>query len=369
MLYGVYFYLQGISPDCVKGLDRSEVMYYAFTSAVCFLPGCAACVYACLYILAPRLLIKKNYWGFAAGVMLLFGLTAGMNYFFSLLFFRMSCHCDVRSIPAMRVFAIGFLNSQNAMIAGGVVLGAKLAAGEYYQRRENLRLARLQTRNRLGALKAKAQPDYLLCQLGSIATHIRAGATDPPAMILQLSGLLRYWLYEGMEETISLEEECTTIQHFLRLEGARRCLPRVGDLRIEGDIRRVRLAPMILLPLLQAASSRCPEDRHGAPLTFLQLRIALKGSRLSFRLDRAYPASRDGLFEDSEPVQSAIERLELCYPGRHMLDIREIEEATSAEGNRRLLHLALDLDVSFAGAGARRGVSRPFTNLEAYEPT
>jgi len=376
-LYGIYFYLQGISPDCVKGLDRADVLYYAFTSAVCFLPGCGVCVYACLYLLAPHLLLKKNYWGLVGGGMLLFALTAGANYPFGLLFFQLSCHCDVHSIPAMRVFAIGFLNSQNAMIAGGVALGAKLAAGEYYQRRENLRLARLQTRNRLGALKAKAQPDYLLCQLGSIATHIRAGATDPPAMILQLSGLLRYWLYDGMEDTIPLEEECTILQHFLRLEGARRCLPRVGELWIEGEIRRVRLAPMILLPLLQAASNRCREDRHGGPLNFLQLRIVLQGSRLSFRLDRAYSASgsgldrpyaasRDGLFEDSEAVQSVIERLELCYPGRHELDIREVEETTSSESNRRLLHLALDVDVSFAGV--HRRVSHPFTNREAYEP-
>ena len=207
MLYSLYFYLQGISPDCVKGLDRSEVFYYAFTSAVCFLPGCAGCVYVFLYLLEPRFLKEKNYWGFFGGALGLFGGVVGVNYGFSLLFFRLSCHCAVLDIPAVRVFALGFLNSQNAMVAGGVALGAKLAARGYYQRKENLRLARLQAKARLGELKVKAQPEYLLSQLASIGAHIRAGATDPPAMILRLSDLLRYWLYERVEERSLLEEE------------------------------------------------------------------------------------------------------------------------------------------------------------------
>jgi len=368
-LYGSYFYLQGISPDCVKGLDRSEVLYYAFTSLVCFLPACVGCVYATLYLLDPVFLKEKRYWGFIGGSMVLFGLAVGVNYFFSLLFFRLSCHCVVAEIPAIRVFALGFLNSQNALIAGGVALGAKLAAGAYYQKKENLQLMQRRCRTPIAAQKTKAQPDYLLCQLASIATQIRVGATDPPTMILQLSNLLRYWLYDGTEETILLEEECAILHQFLRLENARRCPPRAEDLWIEGNIRNVPVAPMILLPLLQAAAHRCQEDRHGGPLIFLQLRIVLKGSTLSFRLDRAYPASGDAFFEASEPVRHAIERLERFYPGRHTLEIKEIQEATSHENTRRLLHLSLDLDVSFTPPVPRRQSLTSSTNVKAYEPS
>jgi hypothetical protein len=390
LLYAIYFYLQGISPDCVKGLDPSDVYYYAFTSAVCFLPGCVASVYVFLYILDPHFLKKKNYWGFFAGTGVLLALVVGMNYFFSLLFFRLSCHCDVAGIPATRIFAEGFLNSQNAMIAGGVALGAKLAAGGYYQKLENLKLARVQTASRLEALKAKAQPDYLLCQLESIAAHIRARATDPPVMILQLSGLLHYWLYEGAAEAVPLEEEIAIVQYFLQLETARRSSSRVGKLWVEGKIQSVTIAPMILLPLVQAASNCSREDGYGGALHFLQLRLVLQGTRLSFRLDRAYPLPVDesgsdeppagkgpfeasGLmqrrFESSGLVQGAIARLESLYPGLHTLDIGEEDGSGSGEGNGRRLHLALDMDVSnTAPVQRRRRQVHSLINLEANEP-
>jgi hypothetical protein len=99
------------------------------------------------------------------------------------------------------------------------------------------------------------------------------------------------------------------------------------------------------------------------------LRIVLKGSTLSFRLDRAYPASGDAFFEASEPVRHAIERLERFYPGRHTLEIKEIQEATSHENTRRLLHLSLDLDVSFTPPVPRRQSLTSSTNVKAYEPS
>lgn len=204
VLFALYFYMQGISPDCVKGLERGDVFYYAFTSVVCFLPACAVSVYAFLYVLAPQLLKRKSYWGFAGDTLVLFAGLVGLNYLFCLLFFVLSYHGPVTDIPAIRVFSMAFLNSQNAVLGGLFALGMKMGVGWYYQKKENLRLARVRAKSRIETLKAKARPDYLLGQLAKIAAHIRAGAGDPPEMVLNLANLLRHWLYDG---TNPAEEE------------------------------------------------------------------------------------------------------------------------------------------------------------------
>ncbi|MBS1604202.1 MAG: histidine kinase [Bacteroidetes bacterium] len=251
-VYGIYFYLQSISPDCVKGLQRSEVFSYAFHSLFSFLPACIGCVYASLYVLYPLFLQTRRYKTFAFSFFILFLLTIFVNYSGSVLFFAVSCHCDPASIPFMRKFALGLLNSHNAIIAGGLALGIKLTRTWFMQRRENIALTRNNAKTRLSMIRVKLHPDYLVDSLGSIKEHLLAGQPDSPAMIIQLSDLLSYWLYEGDEELVPVEKELSVIQKFMTLERSRQNPPLPMDLRVEAEIKELYIVPMLLLPITQA---------------------------------------------------------------------------------------------------------------------
>jgi two-component system LytT family sensor kinase len=319
-VYGVYFYLQSISPDCVKGLQRSEVFFNAFHSLYSFLPACIGCIYASLYILYPLFLLTRKYRTFAVSCLILFLLTVFVNYFGSTLFFAASCHCDPASIPFMRKFALGLLNSHNAIIAGGLALGIKLTRTWFMQRRENIGLTRQNTKARLSMIRVKLHPDYLVDSLGSIKEHLLARQPDSPAMIIQLSDLLSYWLYEGDEELVPVDNELSVIQKFMLLEKSRQNPPLSMELRVEAATKDLYIVPMLLLPITQAVyetAAGVSGDHR-----FLQIVVTTSGRRLCFRLNASVPASwsrQDRTW--AETIQNVNSRLGLCEKESYSLDI------------------------------------------------
>jgi len=197
--YISYFYLQGISPDCTKDLSSKDVFYYAFVSMYCFVPACVISVYVSLTVFYPFIHRKKRYVTAIFGYIALFCILVFLNYFTSLLFFQLSCHCNVAHMPFMRKFAESYMNSQNAIIAGVLSLGIRLAKDWYVQAQENLLLAQQTARTALNLEKMKLHPDFLLGSLENIIHRIRTGKADALDKIVDLSDKLSRWLYEEEE--------------------------------------------------------------------------------------------------------------------------------------------------------------------------
>jgi len=193
--YSIYFYLQSISPDCIKELDPKDVFSFAFTSLCCFLPACILCVYTSLGILYPYFLRRKKYLRLFLSFFLLFGICVWMNYYFSVLFLKLSCHCNVDNIIFLRKFTLGYLNGQNAIIAGFLALGIRLTRNWYFFKEENLRLAGEKTRTQLNLEKVKIHPEFLLISLDNIIADIKAEKPDAADKIVDLSDRLSRWLY------------------------------------------------------------------------------------------------------------------------------------------------------------------------------
>ena len=198
-VYASYFYMQSISPDCTKDLNPKDVFSYAFVSLYCFLPACVISVYVSLTVFYSFIHPKKKYIAALFGYFALFGILIFINYFFSLLFFQISCHCNVGNMPFMRKFAEGYLNSQNAIIAGVLALGIRLTRNWYVQAKENLLLAEKTARTALDLEKMKLHPDFLLGSLDNIIHRIRTGSSDALDKIVDLSDKLSRWLYEEEE--------------------------------------------------------------------------------------------------------------------------------------------------------------------------
>jgi hypothetical protein len=198
-VYASYFYMQSISPNCIKELVPKDVFSYAFVSLYCFLPACIISVYISLTVFYSYIHRKKQYAFALLGYFVLYAILIFINYFFSLLFFQQSCHCDVAQVPFMRKFALGYINGQNAIIAGVLALGIRLTRNWYVQVKENLLLAQKAARTALDLEKMKLHPDFLLGSLDNIVHRIKTGSPDAPDKIVDLSDKLSRWLYEEEE--------------------------------------------------------------------------------------------------------------------------------------------------------------------------
>jgi len=360
-VYATYFYLQSISPDCIKGLLPAEVYQFAFHSLYSFLPVCIICVYTSLYVLHPLFLRTRRYLTFGFSFLALFLLSIALNYFAATLFLKVSCHCDLASIPFMRTFALGFLNSQNAILAGGLALGIKLTRTWILQRRENIALTRQRTKARLGMIRVKLHPDYLVGSLGSIKEHLLARRSDAPAMIIHLSDLLSYWLYDSDEELVPVEKELSVIQKFMLLERSRQNPPLSMELHAEAPIKDSYIVPMLLLPITQAIYEIAAEEQGDH--RFLQAEVTTSGHRICFRLNASAPITWSR--QDTElatTIQNITSRLGLCEKGGYTLDVDD-------NGNSLTVLIEVPMHIRPSGVPDYRPARQPAPSTYTHPTT
>ena len=113
---------------------------------------------------------------------------------------------------------MGNYNTRWGMIIATIALGIKVSKDWWLQQQENLEILRKKTRTEIQIQKALFHPDLFIRSLNTIYTTIQSGSEKAPALILHLSDLLSYSIYESDSKLISLEKELSGLQNLIVLE-------------------------------------------------------------------------------------------------------------------------------------------------------
>lgn len=114
-------------------------------------------------------------------------------------------------------------------------------------------LEKTQLETELLFLKTQISPHFFFNTLNNIHSLALEKSSKTPKIILRLSELMRYLLYETRFERQTLENEILCIQNYLDLEKIRNDgLLRI-NVSISGDIQDKRIAPIILLTFVENA--------------------------------------------------------------------------------------------------------------------
>ncbi len=100
-------------------------------------------------------------------------------------------------------------------------------------------------------LKAQINPHFLFNSLNSIFSLSRLQSDKTPDMVLKLSNILRYMLYESEKKMASIEDELKIINDYIDLQ-----LMRYGDkVKVIKEITikdaGVQITPLLILPLVE----------------------------------------------------------------------------------------------------------------------
>ena len=140
-------------------------------------------------------------------------------------------------------------SEQPIMIACPVII--KIMKDYSLRQQENNKLSIENIRSKLQLLKMQIHPKIIFECLHNIYNDIEAGNQYAPEMILKLSDLLSYLLYEGELEKIHLVKEIKMIQNYIDLKKLE--YKNKLDVRIEinGNISDYYIVPGLILPLLE----------------------------------------------------------------------------------------------------------------------
>jgi len=193
-------------------------------------------------------------------------------------------------------------------------------------RRQLLAIEKEKVQIELKALKAQINPHFFFNTLNGIYSMSLARDERLPATVLQLSQLMRYFLYESVADLVPLEREWQMFQDYISLQKLRSTPNLDLQQQVEGEIRNQSIAPLLLIIFLENAF------KHGAPVSnqsaYIRIGMRVHGNNFQFQIENT-----KGQVDDVEPgawkgmgLENVRRRLSLLYPGRHTLDIRDANE-------------------------------------------
>lgn len=186
----------------------------------------------------------------------------------------------------------------------------------------------------LHALRNQTNPHFLFNTLTSIYTLARKNAPETAEVVMRLSKLLRFILYECNTETIPLRHELQIIEEYIALEKMRFGKRITVNTKVETDDLEAQIAPMLLLPLYENAF------KHGAGESrfdfLLESSLVLKNNLLAFHISNSKEQSAEPAHENGIGLKNLKKQLELLYPGRHTL-------AIATTGERFDVHLSIQM--------------------------
>ncbi|WP_394746978.1 sensor histidine kinase [Spongiimicrobium salis] len=168
----------------------------------------------------------------------------------------------------------------------------------------------------LALLKSKIDPHFFFNTLNNLYGLAVEKSDDTPKMILKLSEIMRYTIYEGARETVSLQEEISYLEQYIEIHKIRYKKSVRIHFDKDIDISETQIPPLLFIMLLENAF------KHGVDsLTqdaYIHLQLKAKNKNVSFTIENNYDASKKE--QEGIGLENLKYRLQLLYPRRHQLE-------------------------------------------------
>jgi len=175
----------------------------------------------------------------------------------------------------------------------------------------------------LKALKAQINPHFFFNTLNSIYSMALDKDERLPGTVLQLSELMRYFLYEAKDNFVPLERELAVVDSYIALQTIRSGEQLKIEIKREGNMTNQKIAPLILITFLENAFKH--GAKGGSENTFVRLDIKVEENKLTFVVE-----NNKGIIDEVNTgeynglgLENVKRQLELLYPGKHLLNIKD----------------------------------------------
>ncbi len=295
-------------------------------------------VYVNLGYLIPRFLSQKNFMTYC---LLLIAMVAVFTPIKVLLLYITYEEVDPREFLIMNqqyIFLLLFL------IAGGSTVIKIVSDWQRHQRdRKDLETQRMQSEIKF--LKSQINPHFLFNTLNSLYALTLKKSDKAPEIVIKLSEMMRYMLYECNERRVPLQKEVNYIENYLALEGLRQAGQADIQFTVEGQVIDQTIAPLIFIPFLENSFKHGLNHQINEGYVYVNMKVL--DNKLLLRILNSKPpvtphSSIIALNGSKEKISGGIglvnvrRRLNLLYPSQYKLDIMDNEK-------EHVVELSLDL--------------------------
>ncbi len=176
----------------------------------------------------------------------------------------------------------------------------------------------------LNFLKSQINPHFVFNTLNAIYFLIQKENADARNALHRFSDMLRYQLYEMGGQKVPVEKEIAYLRDYMDLQQLRKDDRYTVRFHCTEQVKGFSIEPLLLVPLVENAFKHI--SHHQDQPNELELRMDRQNGQFIFDIRN----SREYLPTTEKPggigLQNVRRRLELLYPGKHLLTIRETDQ-------------------------------------------
>lgn len=330
LLHVVFWMAVWFLTSFVYGYEKQPV-FVALESNLMLLPVHMIYFYTVTYVIIPKYLLKRKYIKFFI-ILLLFAvvmplITRTIDIF--LVEPNLDAYLKSFGYTWEKVQGTKWERFSNVVYYLNAVKGANFVVWfgvaikffkSWYQRHH----AALQAE--LNLLKAQIHPHFLFNTLNNLYALTLNNSPKSPEIVMGLSEILRYMLYECNVESVSLKKDVEMLENFILLEKMRYEERLDFNFTKEGDLEKYQIAPLLLLPLVENAFKHGAGEKLGQ--AWINIELEIKDKILTFKINNSKPEKLRPPMEKNGSIGlgNVKKRLELIYPDEHQLKIFEEED-------------------------------------------
>jgi len=193
-----------------------------------------------------------------------------------------------------------------------IMFGFKIAWDYHYRQRRIEQLNSERLGSELKFLKSQINPHVLFNNLNNIYSYSLESSPKAPEMVLHLSDIMRYMLYECDEDFVPLKKEIDYLTNYVRLQEIQMEGRGEVKFKIIGDPEGYRIAPLLLIAFVE----NCFKHSMQTKIKDIQISITIRIIEGVFDFfaennfaDAIAPDQREG----GIGLQNVKKRLELIY--------------------------------------------------------
>ena len=312
----MYTVINNLSTLKITAAFTASLYRNTLNEALQFLPLYLFSVYFSIYFILPQYTRKRNIFLFSSSSFLLLIVAFTAGHFITQRYLEYSG--QPISQGRQIIFFLGKCFGELIIITGAAVI-IRITKDYSLKQKENERLVAENISNKLQLLKMKIHPHILFECLQNVYRDIEAGNEHAPEMILKLSELLNYLLYEGQQNHISLYKEIQMIQNYIELKKLEYKSRLDVQVALQTGKGSFEIAPGLFLPLLEIAI--LPFGEPEKPL-FISVELGLLSSELFFIIKNNVAGEKVMAGNTASSfLENTKKRLEIFYPHSHTLQV------------------------------------------------
>ncbi|MVT07528.1 sensor histidine kinase [Chitinophaga tropicalis] len=172
----------------------------------------------------------------------------------------------------------------------------------------------------LSYLKAQINPHFLFNTLNTIYSLAVEKSDQTPTAVIELSDMMRYVLSDAGQQMVPLQKEISYIHNYIALQQLRFGTGIPVSFTVNGKTEGKQIPPLILISFVENAF------KHGvnaAENSNISINVHITGHELHFTAFNNKVTTPAAPEEGGLGIENTRRRLQLIYPGRHILDIRD----------------------------------------------